>query len=67
LASDQGHVTSSCYSPEVGGHIALALVTRGAERHGEVVVVWSGLTSEYVLARIVAPVFVDPTHGRLHG
>jgi len=67
LENDQGHVTSACYSPEVGGHIALALVKRGAERYGEEVVVWSGLTSEYVLARVVAPVFVDPTHGRLHG
>ena len=66
LENDQGHVTSACYSPHVGSYIALALVKRGPERRGEEVVVWNALGSEYVAARIVDPVFVDPTHGRLH-
>jgi sarcosine oxidase subunit alpha len=66
LENDQGHVTSACWSPHVGAYIALALVRRGAERHGEEVVVWNALTSEYGAARIVPPVFVDPANGRLH-
>jgi sarcosine oxidase subunit alpha len=66
LENDQGHVTSACYSPHVGSYIALALVARGPERLGEEVVVWNALGSEYVAARLVKPVFVDPTHGRLH-
>jgi sarcosine oxidase subunit alpha len=67
LENDQGYVTSGCYSPHVGASIGLALVTRGVERHGEEVVVWNALNGEFVPARLVPPVFVDPTHGRLHG
>ena len=66
LENDQGHVTSSCFSPNVGSFIALALINAGAERLGEEVLVWNGLGGEFTSARIVAPVFVDPTHGRLH-
>jgi sarcosine oxidase subunit alpha len=66
LENDQGHVTSSCYSPHLGSYIALALVNQGDARHGETVRVWNALQSEYALARIVAPVFVDPAQERLH-
>jgi len=67
LENDQGHITSSCYSPHLNSHIALALVTRGEARHGETVQVWNALMNEYARARIVAPVFVDPAQERLHG
>ncbi|MFO1148001.1 MAG: sarcosine oxidase subunit alpha family protein [Alsobacter sp.] len=67
LENDQGYVTSGCYSPHLGSSIGLALVTRGPERHGEEVVVWNALNGEFVPARLVPPVFVDPTNGRLHG
>ena len=67
LENDQGYVSSSAYSPHVGSTIGLALVVRGRERHGEEVVVWNALAGETVPARIVAPVFVDPTGERLHG
>jgi methylglutamate dehydrogenase subunit C len=66
LENSQGYVTSSCFSPHVGSFIALALMGAGAERLGEEVLVWNGLGGESAAARIVAPVFVDPTHGRLH-
>ena len=66
LENDQGHVTSSCYSPHLGSPIGLALVRRGETRHGETVRVWNALGDEYGLARIVAPVFVDPAQERLH-
>ena len=66
LENDQGYVTSSCFSPHVGSYIALALIDCGAERVGEEVLVWNGLGGEFTPARIVAPVFVDPTQARLH-
>jgi glycine cleavage system aminomethyltransferase T len=66
LENDQGYVTSACYSPASGSYIALALVKRGAERHGEEVLVWNDLESEYTPARIVSPIFVDPSRGKLH-
>ncbi len=67
LDNDQGYVTSSCYSPHMRSYIALALVRRGGERHGETVQVWNALGSEYARARITGPVFVDSENRRLHG
>ncbi|MCZ4094043.1 sarcosine oxidase subunit alpha family protein [Sinorhizobium psoraleae] len=66
LENDQGHVTSSAFSPHVGCTIGLALVKRGPERLGEEVVVWNGLKSEYTPAILCDPTFVDPTNERLH-
>lgn len=66
LENDQGYITSSCYSPHVGSVIGLALVKRGAARHGEEVTVWNGLRSELTPARLVDPVFIDPVHEKLH-
>ena len=34
-AARQGHVTAMCYSPALEGYIALALLERGRQRHGE--------------------------------
>ncbi|WP_407048866.1 sarcosine oxidase subunit alpha family protein [Methyloraptor flagellatus] len=67
LENDQGYVTSALYSPHVGSTIGLALVRGGSARHGEEVVVWNGLAATRTPARLVAPVFVDPTGERLHG
>lgn len=67
LENDQGYVTSSCFSPTVGSFIALALINAGGERLGEEVLVWNGLGGEFTPAKIVAPIFVDPTNGKLHG
>ena len=66
LENDQGHVTSSAYSPHAGSTIGLALVKRGAARHGEEVVVWNGLHNESVACRLCSPVFVDPANEKLH-
>nr|WP_244635991.1 sarcosine oxidase subunit alpha family protein [Chthonobacter albigriseus] len=64
--NDQGWVTSSAYSPTLASHIALALVTRGPERHGEVVQVWDGIRGSVVQATIAAPCHLDPEGERLH-
>jgi len=65
-ANDQGHVTSACFSPNLGHHIALALLKGGRRRHGEEIRVWDGLRGEEVDAIVCAPVFVDPDNARLH-
>jgi sarcosine oxidase subunit alpha len=66
LENDQGYVTSSCYSPHMKSTIGLALVKGGSRRHGEEVLIWNGLRGEYTPGRLASPVFVDPTHERLH-
>ncbi len=65
LENDQGYVSSSCFSPHVGSTIGLALVKRGASRHGEEVLVWNGLRDEYTPASLCDPVFFDPANERL--
>ncbi|MET3597565.1 sarcosine oxidase subunit alpha [Mesorhizobium shonense] len=65
LENDQGYVSSSCYSPHVGATIGLALVKRGASRHGEEVQVWNGIRGEYTTVRLCSPTFVDPTNEKL--
>ncbi|MBO6519767.1 MAG: sarcosine oxidase subunit alpha family protein [Rhodospirillales bacterium] len=66
MAADQGHVTSTCFSPVLGHHIGLALIKRGPERIGEQVVVWDALKEQDIKAIIADPAFVDPAGERLH-
>ncbi len=66
LENDQGHVTSSCFSPHVGSTIGLALVARGPARYGEEVLVWNSLADEFTPAQLCDPVFVDPANEKLH-
>ena len=66
LENDQGHVTSSAFSPELGHQIGLALVRHGPDRHGEEVVVWNALRGEFTRAVLCAPCFIDPENARLH-
>ena len=66
LENDQGHVTSTCFSPHLGHVIGLALVTRGDERHGETVTAWDAVRGEYTECQLCSPVFVDPENARLH-
>ncbi len=67
LENDQGYVSSSCYSPNLGSTIGLALVKHGPKRHGEHVTVWNDLKNEYTKAVLCSPVFFDPENGKLHG
>jgi sarcosine oxidase subunit alpha len=66
LENDQGYVTSTVFSPHVGSTIGLALVRRGAERHGEEVQIWNGLRDEFTPGRLCNPVFIDPANEKLH-
>lgn len=66
-ANDQGHVTSAAFSPTLGHWIALALLKRGPERHGETITVHDPVRGADVQARVRHPVFVDPQGVRLRG
>ena len=60
-----GHVTASCYSPNLGRSIALALLKNGRQHYGDVVTV-SGL-ERTALAQVTKPVFIDPKGERMRG
>ena len=62
-----GHVTSSCYSPSLGRHIALALIEDAADWKGRMLYAASPLTSSFVPVRITDHVFIDPENRRPKG
>lgn len=64
-ANDQGYVTSMAYSPELASFVALAMLSDGAARYGEVVKVCDPLHDSEMLAEVCAPHFVDPEGARL--
>ncbi|HET9669707.1 MAG TPA: sarcosine oxidase subunit alpha family protein [Casimicrobiaceae bacterium] len=63
----QGHVTSWCYSPNLGAWIALALVANGRARHGETVWATSPLAGDRARVTIGSSTFIDPAGERLRG
>lgn len=63
-SAKHGRVTSSCFSPVLEAPIALGMVTRGRERLGERVAVYS--EGKIWRAEICSPVFYDPKGERLH-
>jgi len=65
--NDEGHVTSAAWSPTLNSHIALALLVRGPERHGERIVVHDPLRGADIEAKVTSAVFVDPEGSRLRG
>ena len=61
----EGRVTSSCWSPQLGCPVALALLNNGLQRTGERVRVHHlGMLIE---AQVVKTPFVDPAGERVHG
>ena len=63
----EGEITSLCFSPTLGHHIALALIASGRSRIGEIVKVVSPLSSESIEAEICNSIFFDPNGERLRG
>ena len=63
--NDQGWVSSACFSPTLGAHIALAFLKSGRERYGEKIVVWDQLRGVETMAEVCSPVFVDPENRKL--
>ncbi len=65
--TDQGYVTSVCFSPMLEQWIGLALVERGRERWGETVFAHDPLRGEDYDLEICSPVFYDPEGVRQRG
>ena len=61
----EGHVTSWCYSPNLERWIALALLARGRERHGETLWAVSPLATQRVRVSVGPPCFIDIEGERL--
>ena len=64
-AQTEGHVTSSCWSPELGAPVALGMLARGSQRLGEKIRVHH--LGKIIDAEVVKAPFVDPKGERLHG
>ncbi|MDQ0317683.1 sarcosine oxidase subunit alpha family protein [Amorphus orientalis] len=63
-----GHVTSPTYSPALGAHIALALVSGGRERTGQHLSVVDPIRGAHpVPVEVVSHHFYDPQGDRLNG
>ncbi|MER9971913.1 sarcosine oxidase subunit alpha family protein [Mesorhizobium sp. M0060] len=65
--TDQGYVTSACFSPVLSQWIGLGLLARGGERHGEVVRAYDPLRGDDFEMEICSSVFYDPEGGRQRG
>jgi len=65
-ANDQGWITSALRSCTLGHSIALAMLTGGPARLGEIIRVYDPVRNGDMLAEVVAPVFYDPQGARLH-
>ena len=65
IETDEGWITSGCYSPHVGAHIGLGYLRDGADRMDEVIVAANPLEGQEVRLRVVSAHFVDPEGGRL--
>ncbi|MDX2265296.1 MAG: 2Fe-2S iron-sulfur cluster-binding protein [Hyphomicrobiales bacterium] len=61
-----GHVTSACFSPAMERPIALALLSGGLQRQGEMLFAHYPLRDETVAVTVVSPVFYDAEGARLH-
>ena len=60
-----GHVTSWCFSPNLDAWIALALVSGGRTRHGEMLWAVSPLAGAKAQVKVGPPAFIDPEGARL--
>ncbi|MCO6051798.1 sarcosine oxidase subunit alpha family protein [Mesorhizobium sp. RP14(2022)] len=64
-ATDQGWITSACFSPHIGSSIGLGFLADGAARRGEVIVAANPIQNQSVRLRVVSAHFVDPEGERL--
>jgi sarcosine oxidase subunit alpha len=63
--NDEGHMTSTVFSPTLNHWIGLGLIKRGAARHGERLRAYDAVRGGDVEVEICNPAFVDPEGSRL--
>lgn len=63
--SDQGWISSACFSPNLGSMIGIGYLENGIDRLNEVVVAANSLEGENAAMRVVSPHFIDPKGERL--
>ncbi|WP_135449938.1 sarcosine oxidase subunit alpha family protein [Tabrizicola caldifontis] len=63
--TDQGYVTSVCWSPTLGAWLALAFLKDGRNRHGEKIRLVDHLRGIDVICEVCDPVFHDPAGEKL--
>jgi sarcosine oxidase subunit alpha len=63
----QGHITAMCFSPVMETYIALGLLERGRQRHGETLYAADPLRGSHGAVEVVDPCFYDKDGSRLHG
>jgi heterotetrameric sarcosine oxidase alpha subunit len=63
--NDQGYVTSVCWSPTLGSHLALAFLKDGRARHGQRIRLVDHLRKTDVMCEVTDPVFLDPEGAKL--
>jgi methylglutamate dehydrogenase subunit C len=64
-ANDQGYVTSIAFSPSLGHWLALGLLIKGPERHGEIMRAYDPVRGGDVEVEICPPCHIDPEGNRL--
>ncbi|MBY0613501.1 MAG: sarcosine oxidase subunit alpha family protein [Beijerinckiaceae bacterium] len=67
IENDEGHMTSTAYSPHLRSWIGLGRIRNGATRIGERVRAYDPVRNGDVVVEICNPVFFDPEGARLHG
>ena len=65
--ASQGYVTSACWSPTLGAHLALGFLRDGRARHGERIRMVDHMRKVETMAEVCDPVFLDPEGTRLRG
>jgi sarcosine oxidase subunit alpha len=65
LETDEGWITSACYSPHIGSMIGLGFLESGDRRMGETIVASNPVEGHSALLEVVPLHFVDPSGERL--
>lgn len=63
--TDQGYVTSVCWSPTLGSYLALGFLKDGRARHGQKVRLVDHMRKTDVICEVTDPVFLDPEGAKL--
>lgn len=63
--TDEGYLTSVAYSPSLGHWIGLGFLSRGPERHGEVIRAVDPVRNGDTRVEVCPPCFIDPQGERL--